>query len=379
MVDKLGRPFARPLAHSFENARLGHAAQIVRDRRPPAHGHHVEPGCSRQPVGLRQPHLKAVLADSHAAIGVRLLVERVDAEAHAMGEKLHAGVVVEIGQPVPERRVIRGDMIAPAFVPFGHRPRRGAVAQILGLRREMHLADLGLDATPRGMREETVRDQPVQKRGHGDMGARCHGIAQGERTMRSQFADQAVGKRPDRLDLILLLVCLGGGSANRNHGALHARRLIALGRRARIVSAIAALGLDRRLVPGPDIATLDQQRSIGIDADEGPGPGHLLGRIGHGTAIEGLQRLFDLTEALVDLVGKLVSLGIFGLEPVVFVAQRFAGRAFLLGQIDRGADEFPQSVIMTIGEGHGDLDPFPALGSDGLGLGLELLADETVE
>jgi hypothetical protein len=40
--------------------------------------------------------------------------------------------------------------------------------------------------------------------------------------------------------------------------------------------------------------------------------------------LEGVERLFDLAETRVDLVGQLVGFGIFGFEPVIFVAQRLA-------------------------------------------------------
>ena len=59
MVDELRGLFARALAHGFEDARLGDAAEIVVDRWRPADLHHVEPDRAGQPVGLSETALQA--------------------------------------------------------------------------------------------------------------------------------------------------------------------------------------------------------------------------------------------------------------------------------------------------------------------------------
>ena len=74
VVDELRRLLALRLAHRFEDAGLGDAAEIVVDRRPPAGFHHVEPDRLREPVGLDEAALDAMDGDARAAIAVALLV-----------------------------------------------------------------------------------------------------------------------------------------------------------------------------------------------------------------------------------------------------------------------------------------------------------------
>ncbi len=129
MVDELRGLFARTLAHRFQNTRLGDPPEIVADRGPPADLDHVEIRRARQPVGLGEPHVQRVLRDAVAAIGVRLLVKRVDAIADAMSEQCHAARVVEPGQPVPQRLVVGGDVASPGLAALLHRAGRRAVLQ----------------------------------------------------------------------------------------------------------------------------------------------------------------------------------------------------------------------------------------------------------
>jgi hypothetical protein len=49
-----------------------------------------------------------------------------------MGEQIEARAGIEIGEPVPQRLVVGGNVIAPAFVPLGDLVRRRAVLQLLG-------------------------------------------------------------------------------------------------------------------------------------------------------------------------------------------------------------------------------------------------------
>ena len=101
VVDELRGALAGAFPNSFEDARLGDAAEVIADRRPPSDFSHVETRRPRQPVGLRESDLQPVLADAGAVVGVGPLVERVDAIADAMGEQFHAVVVVERHEPVP--------------------------------------------------------------------------------------------------------------------------------------------------------------------------------------------------------------------------------------------------------------------------------------
>jgi hypothetical protein len=67
-----------------------------------------------------------------------------------MGEQIQARAVVEIGEPVPQRLVVGGNVIAPALVPLGDLLAPRAVLQILGLGGEEDvIADAGLEAAGR--------------------------------------------------------------------------------------------------------------------------------------------------------------------------------------------------------------------------------------
>ncbi len=79
-----------------------------------------------------------------------------------------------------------------------------------------------------------------------------------------------------------------------------------------------------------DIAALDAQSAIGIDADEDAGAGDLGGIVDHRASIEGLQRRLDLAEPLIDLVGELLGLGVFRLQPVILGAQRVVAGLLLV-------------------------------------------------
>lgn len=90
MPDQFGGTLARAVAHPLKVARFGHAAEVVANGRFPTHRNHVEAGRPRQTVGLRQTCLQPVLADTPTAIGIGLFVKRVDDEADAMGQQVHA-------------------------------------------------------------------------------------------------------------------------------------------------------------------------------------------------------------------------------------------------------------------------------------------------
>ena len=147
---------------------------------------------------------------------------------------------------------------------------------------------------------------------------------------------------------------LGGLAADGNNRALDGRHI------GLVAIESLAVGLGLGLILGADITAVDRQRAVGVEADEGAGDRDIGRIVADRAVIESVQSLFDLTETLIDCVRQLVSLGIFRFDPVIFLAQRFAGRAFLVGQIDRGAGEFTQVMVVAIGEAHRDLDPLPA-------------------
>src|SRR3546814_13838858 len=110
MVDELCGPLASPFAHGFEDARLGHAAEIVIDSRRPADLHHVEPNRTGQPIGLTEAAFEAVLRDAGAAIAVDLLEQRVDAVAEAMGEQCQPAGLVQYVEPLAKRLIFLRDV-----------------------------------------------------------------------------------------------------------------------------------------------------------------------------------------------------------------------------------------------------------------------------
>ena len=161
------------------------------------------------------------------------------------------------------------------------------------------------------------------------MGVACQGIAQRERAMRRQLHDEAIGQR---LDAVILLVVRLRLTADRDDGSARGRRVgigsVGAGR-SRCLFAVRPL--DRRFVLRPYETAFDQERAVAIDADEGAGAGD-LGRIEDMRPIvKGGQRLLNLAEAGIDLVGKLVGVLILGFELRLLGLKGF-DRRLLLGR-----------------------------------------------
>ena len=108
--------------------------------------------------------------------------------------------------------------------------------------------------------------------------------------------------------------------------------------------------LDRRLVLRPHKATLDQERAVAVDADEGARAGDLGRIIDVRPLVERGQRLLDLAETRIDLVRQLVGVLILRFELRLFGAQRVDGRLLLVGDVGGRAVELPQAVIVAIRE-----------------------------
>ncbi len=225
------------------------------------------------------------------------------------------------------------------------------------------------------MRQEAIGDQPMQQRRHGDMRVRRHGIAERQRAMRGQLADEPIGQRPDALKLFVLLG-FGRRAAHRDDSALHTSRLATHGRTT--IAPLPVLTF-HSLIVGADIAALDRELAVVADADEDTGPRHLVRAIAHRPGLEDLQRLLDLPEPRIHLVGQFLGLGILRLQLVELITELLTLGTLLIGQVDGGAGQTAHAAGMAIGEIHRDLDPFPALGGDGLRLGLQLLARQPVE
>jgi hypothetical protein len=80
----------RPPSRTASRMRLGHAAEIVADRRPSSPRPPCRAGRRASRSASRQAASSPCWLTPDAAVGVRTLIERVDAEADAMGEQLHA-------------------------------------------------------------------------------------------------------------------------------------------------------------------------------------------------------------------------------------------------------------------------------------------------
>ncbi|MDR6336359.1 hypothetical protein GGQ86_004858 [Xanthobacter flavus] len=76
--------------------------------------------------------------------------------------------------------------------------------------------------------------------------------------------------------------------------------------------------LDRHLVLRADETPFHPELSILCDADEGAGPGDLRRIERERTRFEGLQHRLECPEPRVDLFGKLVDIGMFFGQTIVF-------------------------------------------------------------
>ena len=130
---------------------------------------------------------------------------------------------------------------------------------------------------------------------------------------------------------------------------------------------------DRRLVFGPDIAALDAQSAIAIDADEDSRAGDVSGIVNDGPLVESSERGLDFAEPLIDFFWQIVGLGVFVLEPLLFGLQRITARQLLVGEGNGLAGQPAQPGSMAVGKVGRDLDPFPTLGAKNFGFGLEFL------
>lgn len=158
-----------------------------------------------------------------------------------------------------------------------------------------------------------VETQLLQKRRQRHLRIYCNGVAQRQRAVRGQFAEQSIGERFDGI----IPVLLGFGlAADRDDRALDCwRGRLAAG--VRIVAALAfAIGFRTGggLVLRPDIAAVDRQAAVGADADKDAGANNLGGIVGPRPVLEGDERGLDLAEPRVDFIGQLVGAFVFGFE-----------------------------------------------------------------
>ena len=99
----------------------------------------------------------------------------------------------------------------------------------------------------------------------------------------------------------------------------------------------------------------------------------LGGVVADGPVFESFQRRLDFAEALIDLFRQFLGASHIPRKPVTFSLEASRRRLFVLGQLERRAGKLPQAMGDAIGKAERGLDPFPALGGDLVGGGLELL------
>ena len=232
-----------------------------------------------------------------------------------MGEQRRLAVAVERRRERPtDRRALAGSCLRPVLVPVVDRLGGRGVVQARRLVGEAGALGVDLQAGIDGVAVERLEAEGVQHRDERRVGIVGQRVAQRERPMGGQLGDETIGQR---LDAVVFLRRFGVGrrcvAADGDHRALHGA--VGFGALGRFAVGIA-LGFDRSLVFGPDIAALDAQSAIGIDADEDAGAGDLGGIVDHRAVVERFERRLDLAEPLVDLVGQLLGLGVFRLQPV---------------------------------------------------------------
>ena len=138
-VDKLCSALALRFAHRLQDTRLGDAAEIIGDRRPPACIHHVESNRASEPIGVGEALLDAPSRNAWTAVTIALFVKRVDAERHAMRQQHGAAGLVESSEPVPERGLVLRQIGFPGFVTRRDLDGGGAVLEVRWLGRKEYV------------------------------------------------------------------------------------------------------------------------------------------------------------------------------------------------------------------------------------------------
>src|SRR5712671_7887590 len=108
--------------------------------------------------------------------------------------------------------------------------------------------------------------------------------------------------------------------------------------------------LYRRLVLWTNIAALDPQCPLAVDADERAGMCDLGEIIDDRPVIERCQHGLDFPEPPVDLFGYFVNFCVLLLKPIKLGFECIAGGGFLVGQIDGASVKPPQACRVAIGK-----------------------------
>ena len=179
-------------------------------------------------------------------------------------------------------------------------------------------------------------------------------VAQRQRPLCGQLGDETVR---ERLQVFVVFVVRPSDlAANGDDGALNNGRVgigaVRSGHRG-IGLAVRLRLACGRLVLRPDVATVDRQRTFGIDADEDASAGDGDRIISDGPIVEGGERRLDLAEPFVHFVRQLVGAVILLFQFGVFGLQRVDRRLLLAGEVGGGALQFAQAqrAIISIRRG----------------------------
>ncbi len=194
-------------------------------------------------------------------------------------------------------------------------------------------------------------------------------VPQRERAVRRQLQHQPIRQRTDHV----VLVGVGPGLLAR-HGDDGAG---AAGALRRITAAIAGpilfhiLGL--ALILGPDIAALDGERPVGLQADEGAGDGHVFGCVDDRPLLEADYGRLEFAKPRVDFLRQLVRVLVFVRERVVLALRLLELPLLVLVEFSDLPIDAAQAVRVAVRQLGRDLDPAPAFRGHALGLSFKLL------
>ena len=107
MIDELCSLLALCLAYGLDDAGLGHTAEIVVDRWRPPGGRDVEVDGPGNAVGMSE----------YARTPIPRLMNRVDAQCHAMREQRLAAVGIECDKCVPQLARLPRQLLGPTVMP----------------------------------------------------------------------------------------------------------------------------------------------------------------------------------------------------------------------------------------------------------------------
>src|SRR5262249_24853684 len=252
------------LAYGLDEAGLGHTAEIVVDRWRPPGGRDVEVDGPGNAVGMSE----------YARTPIPRLMNRVDAQCHAMREQRLAAVGIECDECVPQLARLPRQLLGPTMMPVVDGLRNGGVLETRRLVPEHDALHIDLNARLGRAAVEELETEGLERREQRDVRILSKRIAQGERAVRRELGHQTIGDGLQALVFLWLLLVRGATDL----------RLRAFDR-GRIDSACvrrASLRLrfgNGWLVLRPYISALHARDARAIDADERASTRDLLGII----------------------------------------------------------------------------------------------------